>query len=637
MIIPTTEKYIIFLHPRFFSKSLFSNMYKNIKNNLENKGIVVFNIKTAISEIKKYYESIDNQDIKSVIKNKLSFDDNPFPNTNILYINLFNGQYYNDSIYIKKKVENEREMLILLAGKLGVKTINYETEITKTIISKTSASLNVKGFKNGIHYNKEVSRKEGINGKEEYLNRGAPSYLKSANINKIDEEIKNTLGSMKSNVFNYDFYKNNPKLESFVYKRFEFKMLKLEYTIDTEDISDISFVVKSCFVDYGMNISFDKTVTYNETIKYTLEFFDDASLKKAYFNANQAVKDPFYIIREQYDCSDDKDLAVQYITEYVTKLAKKLLYKNKQGYGITNNFGTRLNEFINTNQEGIFEEICSSFRSSLQIKNWIYKNLSDESFEIIDEEYNNNNIRRGDTAKNRRMTNDEIHGFAVSSRSNDVSEIHGVALSPRNNNYTQSQNITKSCSPSTPETRRARRIIEEDPKIQQEQLIRIQNSAISEYKACTENINAIQAYINKIIEYTSDIDKEIEYLQEQLVTSNDTISKLENNNKTHKQIKIKQHKTHFSSEDIQIDTQDNLAIEKFKNKELQVLLGKKQEQKESESLRLTELMTDYDNMILINKNLKNKLESLGINIESIESINKENKEDNHENYSETNV
>jgi hypothetical protein len=172
MIIPTTEKYIIFLHPRFFSKSLFSNMYKNIKNNLENKGIVVFNIKTAINEIKKYYElehddhddHDDKKDKKCIIKTKLSFDDTPFPNTNILYINLFNGQYYNDSIYIKKKVENEREMLILLAGKLGVKTINYETEITKTIISKANASLNVKGFKNSIHYNKEVSRKEGING-----------------------------------------------------------------------------------------------------------------------------------------------------------------------------------------------------------------------------------------------------------------------------------------------------------------------------------------------------------------------------------------------------------------------------------------------------------------------------------------
>ena len=64
---------------------------------------------------------------------------------------------------------------------------------------------------------------------------------------------------MESNVFNYDSYKHNMKLESFVYKRFEFKMLKLEYTIDTEDISDISFFVKSCFNMFGINISFNKS------------------------------------------------------------------------------------------------------------------------------------------------------------------------------------------------------------------------------------------------------------------------------------------------------------------------------------------------------------------------------------------
>jgi hypothetical protein len=84
----------------------------------------------------------------------LSFDCNSFPDTNILYIHLFNGQYFNSNIYAKKKIEIEREMLFLLAGKLGVKEINYETEMTEIVISKTDASLNIKGFKNGIQYNK---------------------------------------------------------------------------------------------------------------------------------------------------------------------------------------------------------------------------------------------------------------------------------------------------------------------------------------------------------------------------------------------------------------------------------------------------------------------------------------------------
>ena len=73
---------------------------------------------------------------KNTIKFKktlLSFDDYPFPITNKLYIHLFNNQYYNENIYNKKKIDIEREMLFLLAGKLGVKTINYEIVIKNII------------------------------------------------------------------------------------------------------------------------------------------------------------------------------------------------------------------------------------------------------------------------------------------------------------------------------------------------------------------------------------------------------------------------------------------------------------------------------------------------------------------------
>jgi hypothetical protein len=37
----------------------------------------------------------------------LSFDDKHFPEVNCLYFHLYNGQYYNDTIYIKRKVEKE--------------------------------------------------------------------------------------------------------------------------------------------------------------------------------------------------------------------------------------------------------------------------------------------------------------------------------------------------------------------------------------------------------------------------------------------------------------------------------------------------------------------------------------------------
>ncbi len=646
MILPTTEKYIIFLHPRFFNKSLFSNVYTNIKNNLENKGIVVFNIKTAVSEIKKHF---------NYNKNDLSFDDTPFPNTNILYIHLFNGQYYNDSIYIKKKVENEREMLILLAGKLGVKTINYKTEIIKTIISKANASLNVKGLKNGIHYNKEVSRKEGIQGKEVYLNRGAPAYLNSESIDKIEEHIQNTLGNMKSNVFNYNFYKYNPKLESFVYKRFEFKMLKLEYTIDTEDISDISFIVKSCFVDYGINISFEKTVTYNETIKYTLEFFNDAELKKAYFNANQAVKDNFYSIREQYDLSVDKDLAVQYIIEYVTKLAKKCYYKNKTGYGVINNFGSRLSEFIKDNPYGTFEGICHQFRSSIQIKNWLYKALSDDSLEILDDDYNTNNnaIHRGNTYKNTQQQISEIHGYTVSPRSNSNNITHV------SNNITQ--NNINTCGVSSPVKRsRLKNITPTNsqnnspantppgsPTLKRSQETTINKDTsdelIGKYKTINSSIITIQQSIdNKKVEIEN-INKELEYLNNQLQSINNILNKIEND-QTKKNIKqkiVKNKKTKRPSidlTDIFLDQENNITVAKFKHKELLTIIEKKQEQLNQDNNKLLELMSSFDEAILNKKIIEQKLINAGISLDDVNLyINKQDKQDNQDMYSETNV
>jgi len=118
-----------------------------LKESLENKGITIYNIKTTVKELKKTHE--DNS-------NKLLFDDYPFPSTNTLYINLFNGLYYNDNIYIKKKVQYEREMLFLLAAALGVKNIEYKTEITEITISRTEVNINIKKFKNGVSYSKSI-------------------------------------------------------------------------------------------------------------------------------------------------------------------------------------------------------------------------------------------------------------------------------------------------------------------------------------------------------------------------------------------------------------------------------------------------------------------------------------------------
>ncbi len=384
--LPTNEKYVMFLNATYFKKRIFKSIYKNIIKRLENKGIVLFNINDAVEEIKRRHKNTQKH------KTKITFDDNYFPNVNTLYINLFAGRYYNDNIYNKKKIEKEREMLFLLAGKLGVKQICYKTDVVETTITKMNAGIKTRGTLS-TNFTKTVQKTEGIKGEEYYINRGAPVYLKYDNLQEVEKNIEE---KMHSNIFDYKFYKNSPKLENFVYKRYEFKMDKLAYTIETEDISDISFAVKACFMDYGIDISFDKNVIYNENVHYKLEFFSDDELKKEFGKRKRDYLDKFYSIREYYDLIEDKDKAVHLITEYVMEFANNYhyiikgdmsdLYQHK-----SHNFSKHIQDYIKYSQPGTFEGLCHSFQSTSQIKNWINKEFLNDNMEIISEMNISNN------------------------------------------------------------------------------------------------------------------------------------------------------------------------------------------------------------------------------------------------------
>ncbi len=375
--LPTNEKYVMFLNSTYFKKRIFKSIYKKIIKKLENKGIVVFNISSAVEELKRRH--------KNTIKYKsklVTFDDSYFPNVNTLYINLFAGQYYNDNIYNKKKVEKEREMLFLLAGKLGVKSIRYETEVVETTITKTNSSIKAKAGVSA-NFSKSVQKTIGTRGEEYYINRGAPVYLKYDNLQEVEKNIQE---KMNSNIFDFKFYKNSPKLENFVYKRYEFKMERLAYNIETEDISDISFAVKAYFIDYGLDISFDKNISYNENVHYTLEFFSDDELKKEFGKKKRDYIDKFYSIREYYDLIEDKDKAVHLITEYVMDYAKNYHYIIKDQPELKiHNFLKHIQNFIKYSVPGCFEGLCHSFQSTSQIKNWIDKEFLNDNMEIINE------------------------------------------------------------------------------------------------------------------------------------------------------------------------------------------------------------------------------------------------------------
>jgi hypothetical protein len=403
------EKYVIFLSSRFFNKStIFKSMYQKIRKRLQNKGIKTFNINDITTTIEDYkllnkletdLETLHKKYITNQLDNnstidltlKRSFDEMECPCENVLYIHLFGGQYYNDKIYPKKKLEIERDLLFFIAGNLGVNKINYTIHKNETAITSTSTGLRFRAVGNKITYTKSILSSAKTECVEKYENNGAPLYFNANNnIDTLEGEIKNTFAIINSEIFNYRFYKSNPKLVAFVCKRFLFKMKELDYTSESEDLSELSFTVQSCFADYGLQVSYEKIVTVSETISYKLKFFSEDELQKVFFTKNyRNSNDNFYLIRKfcDEDTSDNKQDGYLRIKDYVFGIAENLHYKVKDAMTVRN-FIKKLSDYIRNHSEHNFMRKCLEFRNTLDIKCWFYNELLDHSLEEIDDETN---------------------------------------------------------------------------------------------------------------------------------------------------------------------------------------------------------------------------------------------------------
>jgi hypothetical protein len=222
----------------------------------------------------------------------------------------------------------------------------------------------------------------GLSGREEYSNNGSPILINSINMKMVENKIKEQLGEMCSNIFNIDFYKNNPKLESFVYKRVHYKMDRLEYNIESEDISDISFSVKSSFMDYGLNISFDKNISSTERLSFILIFYTYDELKKENIYAKKEDNDEFVILKQSYINSDtyDKQIIISEIIDYIMQISEKCFYYNNQN--VKTSYANKFYYYLDNNHEEL-EKICVNFHSTNQIKTWLSKTL-DNMYNDID-------------------------------------------------------------------------------------------------------------------------------------------------------------------------------------------------------------------------------------------------------------
>jgi hypothetical protein len=377
------DKYLIFLPNRFNVTEQINcacicikGIPHSITSALEDKGVTV-----------RY-----NSNIGDYTRNfNYSFDDSKFPKLNVLYVHLIGGEYYSDDIYMKKRNERERNILFLLAAKLGVKQINYETKLVNIVLRKADVSTNIKKANLSATYSKSITEKDGQSGQELYSNRGAPIYTLSDDVTQVENIIRERFSVLDCKTFSYDFYKNSPKLRTFVYKRFSDKMKSHEYTSDIEYNLDLSIGVQATLLDYGIGVHFEEQNVTCERITYKLEFYEDKEIRLRLGEIMHFEQDPFAIIREVYDSQSNKDIAIYHITEYVRKYSKSCIlvyYKKRNPQDILrDNYHERLNMWIKDKGVGNFEMECHKFTSSYQIHTWFKQELTyaDEEIEEVDE------------------------------------------------------------------------------------------------------------------------------------------------------------------------------------------------------------------------------------------------------------
>ena len=378
------EKYVIFIPNHFDDLSgkcvPLNNYRKSLTNDLLEKGVHV----------------LYRKDIVDIVKNShKTFDCEKMPILCILYTHFFNGEYFSEKLFDAEKTKRERDVLFLLAAKLGAKKITYNTKIIETTITKVNAELKIKNVDIGASYKKTSIYSEGKNGVENYENRGAPVYLLSRSFDQVNYNIKQKFENDCKGF--YEYYSSNNNLMSFVRKRFSYKMTQTEHTTKTEDNSNIIVEVNAKLVDYGLGINFDHHESKSSVVNYVIEFYTDSELRVGMNLILAQNTDPFASILEMYlhekqleEYNKEKEIMSIYrITEYVTR------YSTEQKYYIIENdkkiyisYQELLDKWISDNGNEKFNLLCGKFTSSYQIRTWyrtVLLKLLPENTKALDE------------------------------------------------------------------------------------------------------------------------------------------------------------------------------------------------------------------------------------------------------------
>ena len=237
------DKYIIFLKHSYFKKSCFTPFKNKLVSKLENRGVTVKPFfdssyrgmyqkrlnKCSCFCRRRFYRGMlmDNFSMRNP---KIRWDDNETPEANVLYIWLTNGRYYSDKIYSEKKTELEREVLLIIAGLLGAKTVDWQIKLHTNDILLVNENAKGGVVEQEVNYETKNEKSKDTSITEQYDNTGAELIIKAPEWidfkNQLDTKLKIIDKYTKKGI--YQYFINNSNLLMFTYKR---SRLKLKNTI----------------------------------------------------------------------------------------------------------------------------------------------------------------------------------------------------------------------------------------------------------------------------------------------------------------------------------------------------------------------------------------------------------------------
>ena len=354
------NKFILYLPKSYFKDSCCGRCNNMLIEDLEKCGIEVYSFND--------------------IQRKNYYDDLEIPEVNVLYIWLSDNKYYNDRIYSEKKTELEREILFLLTGILGGKTISCNTYL------RTDESINIKqdtelGLANESVQLKQVnSHAKSVEKDEIYGNTGSPILLESEGWEDLKLNIMDYFNKIDNKtIISYSYFMNNSDLLLFAFKRFKLKLNNYNYKIIEDKSCEKSVQVRTSLKKFGIYVGVDLKKIYSKLHHYSIEFHSVEELK-IINDVNELEKkkredrntDIFARLRYEYELNniivrkedpewggDEKPVYIEAV-----KYAKRLEIYDK------------LVEWINKNHPGEFNGICHTFKSKADIDYWFEQNLN---------------------------------------------------------------------------------------------------------------------------------------------------------------------------------------------------------------------------------------------------------------------